>query len=70
MIIEYPSRPARCKDCVFCGYYHPLKRNGLRSKTRRHKCKITGEEILLTDRVCDSWKMGCGIPSNYDYIKQ
>jgi hypothetical protein len=25
MIIEY-SRKATCKDCIYCGYYYPLKK--------------------------------------------
>lgn len=69
MIIEYPSRPAKCKDCIFCGYLHPIKKDGTESRNYRHRCKRTGNDILLTDRVCDDWKMGCGIPSNYGYIE-
>lgn len=68
-IIEYPSRPAKCKDCIYCGYFHPLKKNGEEAKSYRHKCKRTEKEITLSDRVCDDWKMGCGIPRNYMYIK-
>lgn len=69
MIIEYPSHPAKCKDCIYCGYYRPKKKDGTESLLYRHKCKRTEKDILLSDKVCDEWKMGCGIPSNYDYIK-
>ena len=69
MIIEYPSRKAKCKDCVYCGYYHIVKKNGNMSYVRRHKCRLTGDIILLSDIVCDKWKIGCGVPRNYDYIK-
>ena len=69
MIIEYPSRPAKCKDCIYCGYYHLVKKDGSISYTCRHKCKLTGSIVLLSDRVCDKWKMGCGIPRNFDHIK-
>lgn len=69
MIIEYPSRPAKCKDCIFCGYYHPKNKDGTESRNHRHKCKRTEKDILLTDRVCDNWKMGSGIPRNYNYIE-
>jgi hypothetical protein len=65
MIIEY-TRPAKCKDCIYCGYYYPKKKNGGDGWSRRHKCKITGDTVLLSDRVCDSWKMGCGMPDRYD----
>lgn len=69
MIIEYPSRLAKCKDCIFCGYYHPQKKDGTESRNYRHKCKRTEKDILLSDSVCDDWKMGSGIPRNYNYIK-
>ena len=69
MIIEYPSRKARCKDCIYCGYYYPIKKNGEESNMRRHRCKRTGRDILLSDYVCNDWRMGCGIPSNYNHIK-
>ena len=68
MIIEY-SRKATCKDCIYCGYYYPLKKNGTQSRVCRHKCKLKNQDVLLSDYVCDSWKMGCSVPSNYDYIK-
>ena len=69
MIIEYAPRPAKCKDCKYCGYYYPKKKCGESSRFRRHKCKLTDTAVLLADKVCDEWKMGCGIPNNYDYIK-
>lgn len=69
MIIEYPSRAAVCKDCIYCGSFHPKKKDGTESRLRRHRCKQTGNDILLSDRVCDKWKMGCGIPRNYEHIK-
>lgn len=69
MIIEYPSRPAKCKDCVFCGYYRKTNKDGSESKRRSHKCKQTEKEVSLSDRVCNKWKMGCGIPRNYNYIE-
>lgn len=69
MIIEYPPRPAKCKDCIFCGYYRKTNKDGSESNRRSHKCKRTGKDVLLTDRVCDDWKMGCGIPRNYNHIK-
>ena len=31
--------------------------------------KRTGRDILLSDYVCNDWRMGCGIPSNYNHIK-
>lgn len=37
IIIEYPSRPAKCKDCIYCGYFHPLKKNGEESRNYRHQ---------------------------------
>jgi hypothetical protein len=68
MIIEYPSRAARCKDCIFCGYYYPKNKDGSESRSKRHKCKKSEEIILLDDKVCDKWVMGSGIPRNYNYI--
>lgn len=68
-IIEYPYRPAKCKDCIYCGYYYPIKKDGTSALRSRHKCKRTEKDIKLTDRVCDNWKMGCGIPRNYNYIE-
>lgn len=68
-IIEYPSRPAKCKDCIYCGYFQPLKKNAEEAKNYRHRCKRTSKEVTLSDRVCDDWKMGCGIPRNYIHIK-
>jgi len=69
MIIEY-TRSAKCKDCIYCGYYHPFKKNGDKSYVHRHKCKLTDNIVLLDDPVCDKWKMGCGVPSNYNCINK
>lgn len=69
MIIEYSSRPAKCKDCIYCGYYYPIKKDGNNSNYRRHKCKLTNKTTLLNNRVCDKWIMGCGVPDNFNYIK-
>ena len=67
MIIQY-IREARCKDCKYCGYYYPLKKNGEESNLRRHKCKRTGMPVSLSKKVCKDWELGCGIPANYDRI--
>lgn len=67
MIFEY-SRSAKCKDCLYCGYYYPKKKDGLPSRLRRHKCKLTEKDVLLSNSVCGNWEMGCGEPGNYDYI--
>jgi len=59
-MIIIQQRPATCKDCDYCKYFYPVKNDGTEYKMKGHKCQITGKIILLSNRVCDKWKIGYG----------
>jgi len=63
--------PARCKDCIYCGYYHITKKDGTKSYVRRHTCYLTGNDARLKDKVCERWKMNAsGTPHYFDRIRE
>jgi hypothetical protein len=62
---------ARCKDCRFCGYYNPLKKDGTESRITRHKCAITNKQVCKRDLVCDKWIINySGIPYSFTHIER
>lgn len=71
MTIHYS---ARCKDCRYCGYYNPLKKDGTESRVIRHKCYVTNKQICKRDLVCDrfteSWANWSSIPYSFSHIER
>jgi hypothetical protein len=50
---------AKCKHCKCIKMYNPLKKNGEKSKLKRHKCthpeKVRNYDISKQDKVCSLW---------------
>jgi hypothetical protein len=67
MTIITITRNAKCKDCKYCEWFYPPKKDGTTSKLKRHICsnlessrygaKNSGKTITQNDLVCDKWKL-------------
>lgn len=60
MSIVIYSYPARCKHCEWCGYIHPLKKDGTPSRNReyyygRGVLSADAQRVTPHDSACDKF---------------